>query len=134
MAWVDSAFPQVKTTHHLPRDTSLTPFQPPWQMTREKKWTRQLEIDLQQRRLEDVVRLCLSSCMPPAQSCLTACHPLNCSWPDSSVCGSFQARILEWVANSFSRRILLTQGSNPCLLCLPHGRWILYPLSHNIFA
>ena len=30
--------------------------------------------------------------------------------------------------------ILLTQGSNPCLLCLLHCRWILYPLNHNIFA
>ena len=26
--------------------------------------------------------------------------------------------------------IFLTQGLNPCLLCLLHCRWILYPLSH----
>ena len=34
----------------------------------------------------------------------------------SSIPGSFQARILEWVAIPFSRGIFLTQRSNSCLL------------------
>ena len=38
-----------------------------------------------------------------AQSCLTLCDPMDCSLPGSSVHGIFQARILEWVAISFSR-------------------------------
>ena len=38
-----------------------------------------------------------------AQSCPTLCDPVNCSLPGSSVHGIFQARILEWVAISFSR-------------------------------
>ena len=38
-----------------------------------------------------------------AQSCLTLCDPMDCSQPGSSVYGIFQARILEWVAISFSR-------------------------------
>ena len=33
----------------------------------------------------------------------TLCDPVNCSPPGSSVQGIFQARILEWVAISFSR-------------------------------
>ena len=33
-----------------------------------------------------------------AQLCPTLCVPLDCSPPDSSVYGIFQARILEWVA------------------------------------
>ena len=37
-----------------------------------------------------------------AQSCLTLCDPVDCSPPDSSVHGIFQARTLEWVAISFS--------------------------------
>ena len=37
------------------------------------------------------------------QSCLTLCDPMDCS-PGSSIHGIFQARILEWVAISFSRR------------------------------
>ena len=37
------------------------------------------------------------------QSCLTLCNPVDCSLPGSSVHGIFQARILEWVAISFSR-------------------------------
>ena len=39
-----------------------------------------------------------------AQSCLTLCDPMDCSLPGSSIRGIFQARILEWVAISFSRR------------------------------
>ena len=38
-----------------------------------------------------------------AQSCPTLCDPLDCSLPGSSVHGIFQARVLEWVAISFSK-------------------------------
>ena len=38
-----------------------------------------------------------------AQSCPTLCDPMECSLPDSSIHGIFQARVLEWVAISFSR-------------------------------
>ena len=38
-----------------------------------------------------------------AQSCPTLCDPVDCSPPGSSVHGILQARILEWVAISFSR-------------------------------
>ena len=38
-----------------------------------------------------------------AQSCPTLCDPLDCSLPGFSVHGIFQARVLEWVAISFSR-------------------------------
>ena len=38
-----------------------------------------------------------------AQLCLTLCDPMDCSLPGSSVHGILQARILEWVAISFSR-------------------------------
>ena len=37
------------------------------------------------------------------QSCLTLCNPMDCSLSGSSVHGIFQARVLEWVAISFSR-------------------------------
>ena len=38
-----------------------------------------------------------------SQSYPTLCDPMACSLPGSSVHGVFQARILEWVAISFSR-------------------------------
>ena len=38
-----------------------------------------------------------------AQSCPTLSNPMDCSLPGSSVHGIFQARVLEWVAISFSR-------------------------------
>ena len=45
-----------------------------------------------------------------------------------SVHGILQARILEWVAFSFSKGIFSTKGSNPGLPCC---RQILYQLSHK---
>ena len=36
------------------------------------------------------------------QSCLTLCNPLDCSLPGFSIHGTFQARVLEWVAIAFS--------------------------------
>ena len=53
---------------------------------------------------------------------------MDCSLPVSSIHGIFQARVLEWVAISFSRGIFPTQGWNPGL---PHGRQTLYHLSHQ---
>ena len=38
-----------------------------------------------------------------SQSCLTLCDPTDYSVPGSSIYGIFQARVLEWVAISFSR-------------------------------
>ena len=37
-----------------------------------------------------------------AQSCVTLRDPMDCSLPGSSNPGIFQARVLEWVAISFS--------------------------------
>ena len=41
------------------------------------------------------------------QSCLTLCDPIDSSPPGSTIPGILQARILEWVAFSYSR------GSSP---------------------
>ena len=37
-----------------------------------------------------------------AQSCPTLSNPMDCSLPVLSIHGSFQARVLEWVAIAFS--------------------------------
>ena len=63
-----------------------------------------------------------------AQSCGTLCDPMNYSPPGSSVHGIFQARILEWVAISFSRGS--SQPRDPTWGLL-HSRQILYSLSHQ---
>ena len=42
-----------------------------------------------------------------AQSCPTLCNPMDYSLPGSSTHGIFQARVLEWVAISFSSMRLL---------------------------
>ena len=48
---------------------------------------------------------------------------MDCSPPGSSVHGILQERILEWVSHFLLQEIILTQGSNPCLLI---GKWVLY--------
>ena len=66
-------------------------------------------------------------CVLVAQSCPTVCGPMDYILPGSSVHGILQARILKWVASSFSRDFP-TQGSNLHLL-----RWQVdsVPLSHQ---
>ena len=67
--------------------------------------------------------LLLPTHLPPP-SCMhaQACNPVDCSLPGSSVHGLSQARILGWVAISFSR------GSSPQdqTLVSNIGRWIHY--------
>ena len=43
-----------------------------------------------------------------AQLCLTLYNPMDCSPPGSSVQGIFQAKILEWIAISFSNNVYST--------------------------
>ena len=75
-------------------------------------------------RMDTQICMCESLCYPPetittllisyevkwsevTQSCPTLSDPMDCSLPGSSIHGIFQARVLEWVAISFSR------GSSP---------------------
>ena len=50
-----------------------------------------------------LVMWCAAAAAKLLQSCLTLCDPIDGSPPGSAVPGIFQARILEWVAISFSR-------------------------------
>ena len=61
-------------------------------------------------------------------SCVWLFATLHCSLPGSSIHGTFQARVLEWVAIFLLQWIFPTQGSN---LGLPHCRQTLYHLSHQ---
>ena len=54
------------------------------------------------------------------QSCLTLCNPIDSSTPGSSVPGILQARILEWVAISFSNACMHAKSLQSCpTLCNP---------------
>ena len=66
-------------------------------------------------------------CCLLTKSCLILCDPVDCSPPGSSVRGISQARILEWVAISFSRGS--SQPREPTSPALA-GRFFFLPLSH----
>ena len=55
-----------------------------------------------EERKEIVLTICTLACSV-TQLCLTLWNPMDCSLPGSSVHGISQARVLEWVAISFSR-------------------------------
>ena len=57
------------------------------------------------------------------QSCLTVCDPTDCSSPGSSVHGILQARILDWVAISFSRGSSRSRDRT-CGFCIAGGIFI----------
>ena len=63
-----------------------------------------------------------------AQSCLTVCNPMDCSPPVPSVHGIIQARILEWIAISYSRGSSRPRDQIHICLLLWQARSL--PLSH----
>ena len=65
-----------------------------------------------------------------AQLCQTLCDPMDCSPPVSSLPGISQARILEWVAISSSRRASQPRDQTLYLLCLLHLQADSLPPSH----
>ena len=60
------------------------------------------------------------------QLCLILCDPMDCSLVGSSAHGIVQARILEWVAMSFSRGSSQPRDRTcvSCVSCI--GGWVLY--------
>ena len=69
--------------------------------------------------------------MLDAQSCLAHCDPIDCTQPASSVPVIFKAKILEWVAISYSRGSSWPRDPTH-IPCVSHtGRQILYHLSHQ---
>ena len=69
------------------------------------------------------ILLCNPTFVPSLRHVQLFCDSMDCSPPGSSFHGKFQARVLEWVAVSFSR------GSSPprfqaSVSCI--NRWILY--------
>ena len=69
-------------------------------------------------------------CAKPLQSCLTLCHPMDCSPPGSSVRGILQARVLEWVARP-SPGDLPNPGIEPVSPMAPVLQADSLPLSHR---
>ena len=68
------------------------------------------------------------------QSCPTLCDPIDCSPLGSSVPGILQARILEWVAISFSSAWTHAKLLQPCLgLCDPMNSSSPGSSVHGIF-
>ena len=63
-----------------------------------------------------------SMCVLVPESWPTLCDPMDCSPPGSSVYGILQARILEWVAISFSRESFWPRDWTP-VSCIT-GRFI----------
>ena len=92
--------------------------------------------------LLEVPTMCEACHCLVAKSCPALCNPMDCRPPGSSICGIFQAGILECIAISFSR------GSSQCRdqTCIsylaggffsseppgkPCARHVLFHLHHN---
>ena len=68
-----------------------------------------------------------------AQWRLTLCDPLDCSLPGSSVHGIFQAKVLEWVAISFSRGSYWSRDWThiSCIFCIAGGLFTHWAIWDN---
>ena len=69
--------------------------------------------------------------MEVARSCPTLCNLMDCSPPDSSVHGMFQATILEWVAISFSNKWSINFKNCQRLHFIPETYIILYTINYT---
>ena len=69
-----------------------------------------------------------------AQSCLILCNPMDCSPPGSSVHGTLQVRVLEWVAISFSRGSCQPRDRTwvPCIAGRFFTVWVTRKLVHTL--
>ena len=61
-----------------------------------------------------------------AKSCLTLCHPVDCSLPGSSAHEIFQARTLEWLAVSYFRGSFWPRDWTCISWVSCIGRWFVY--------
>ena len=81
------------------------------------------------RMIKSLETLLLRSCCLVTKLCPTLCDPMDCSLLGSSVHRISQARVLEWVAISFSRRSSPLRGwtHDSCIL---HWQADSLPMSH----
>ena len=75
--------------------------------------------------------ICMCMCKV-TQSYLTLCDPVDCSPPGSSVHGILQARILEWIAMSFSSRSSQPRDRTQ-VSCIAGRRFILWATGEAIY-
>ena len=108
-------------------------------MTTFYKFRRNDEIWKASMENNTVVKILMRNvCVSVTQLCLTVCDPIDYSPSGSSVHGISQARILEWVAISFSRGGLPNPGTEPKSPALqadslPSELWQIAPL-HRRFV
>ena len=88
---------QCELIHHYSPNTDN------WTISRKKSNLNKDKIVLHEKIIIESSIKTIGKERKVAQSCLTLCDPMDCSLPGSSVHGIFQARILEWIAISFSR-------------------------------
>ena len=74
--------------------------------------------------------LCMCYCCLVSQLCPNLCDPMDCSPPGSSIYGLFQARILEWLAISFSREFSQPTEQTLVSCTSPALQADALPLSH----
>ena len=91
-------------------------FEPPGKPRQNKAPRKDAHVQIPGACERHVTWLCCACLV--AQSCPTLCDPMDCSPPGSSVHGILQARILGWVAVSFSGD-LPDPGSEPASLTSP---------------
>ena len=72
-----------------------------------------------------VMHVCMCACWV-TQLCPNLCNPMDCSPPGSSIHGIFLARILEWVAVSYSRGSSQPRDQTHVSCISIIGRLILY--------
>ena len=86
---------------------------------------------LYQNHLRCLLKLWVNVRVLITQSNLNLCNPMDCSLPGSSVHATLQARIMEWVAITFSR--VSSQPWDRTQVSCTASRWFTHYLLQGIF-
>ena len=96
--------------------------------TRSMRWRLSVRKLLTAASTRTITHWCRYVCVLVIQLGPTLCNPMDSSLLVFSIHGILQARMLEWIAISFSQGIFSAQGLNQTL---PHCRQVLYCLSQQ---
>ena len=91
-------------------------------------------MEIAEQKFNNGLLLYILTCEQPrvhTQSCLTLCSPMDCGSLGSSCPWDSSGKNTRAELPFLPPVIFLTQGLNPCLLCLLHWQMDSLPLSHS---
>ena len=123
-----SSIPGQETRSHMLQLRVHMPYLRPSTAKEINKYLNKRAVLLKKKKKNSLHKSAAAAAAKSLQLCPTLCDPIDGSPSGSSVPGILQARILEWVAISFSNACMHAKSLQSCLTLLHKSR--LFFISH----